>query len=286
MMEFLDVAKLLTLAVFELLRKFLADLGQPLATLAVVFLSVLALVVLRAVLFDLMQLTRFGAAIVRLLRSIFRLVFAPINFVFRYRHWMRGFEYRQGQLMRASHGAASSLFAALVGWNFLQTHNLSQPVLVVLAVPVVWGVVVFIDGARKSRGDFDWYLGGNRALLKATVGGVALFLLPAGFWLNVLIAWTWAKTFASWLLAGVLPSTLELWAWGEALALAAAWIIAFWCLATGATKFLLLLRGRRSSNPLPIKPPRPPARFSTPDEAMQAMQGHGGRRTSLDDRAF
>jgi hypothetical protein len=33
-------------------------------------------------------------------------------------------------------------------------------------------------------------------------------------------------------------------------------------------------------------PPKPPARDATPDEAMEDMKGHGGRKTSLDDREF
>jgi hypothetical protein len=33
-------------------------------------------------------------------------------------------------------------------------------------------------------------------------------------------------------------------------------------------------------------PPKPPARDATPEEALQDMQGHGGRKTSLDDREF
>jgi hypothetical protein len=35
-----------------------------------------------------------------------------------------------------------------------------------------------------------------------------------------------------------------------------------------------------------VEPPKPPARDATPDEAMEDMQGHGGRKTSLDDREF
>jgi hypothetical protein len=33
-------------------------------------------------------------------------------------------------------------------------------------------------------------------------------------------------------------------------------------------------------------PPKPPARDATPDEAIEDMQGRGGRKTSLDDREF
>jgi hypothetical protein len=33
-------------------------------------------------------------------------------------------------------------------------------------------------------------------------------------------------------------------------------------------------------------PPKPPARDATPDEAIEDMQGHGGRKTALDEREF
>jgi hypothetical protein len=35
-----------------------------------------------------------------------------------------------------------------------------------------------------------------------------------------------------------------------------------------------------------VTPPKPPARDATPDEAIEDMQGHGGRKTALDDREF
>src|SRR5689334_16765076 len=115
-----------------------------------VVLIFLPFALLVAVLLDLVKLARLLAAIGRLLRGIFRFVFAPINFVFRYRHWMRSFEYRQGQLMRASHGAAATLFAVFIGWPLLALYP-GLPMLLAVVVPAAWGLAVFIDGARKSR---------------------------------------------------------------------------------------------------------------------------------------
>jgi hypothetical protein len=48
----------------------------------------------------------------------------------------------------------------------------------------------------------------------------------------------------------------------------------------------LIVRPVPKPKPVLPVPPKPPARDATPDEAIEDMQGHGGRKTALDDRVF
>lgn len=66
--------------------------------------------------------------------------------------------------------------------------------------------------------------------------------------------------------------------WVEAVAVAV--VVSF------TLRVWLIVRPPPKAKLAAVEPPKPPARDATPDEAMEDMQGHGGRKTSLDDREF
>jgi hypothetical protein len=187
---------------------------------------------------------------------------------------------REQELTKASWGAALLVIGAGVLWVAGSAHIQKcidalgawpndplhwAPALVFLLV-ISWGVLWFLTGTRRALAfgqerDARLII---RALYKIAFGLVIAILLssyggPPRYWPRVI------------------PITVVTW---PVLALVA------WLTVTGATKFLLVARGRRQQRPAPVPPPKPPARDATPDEAYEDMRGHGGRKTSLDDRSF
>ena len=212
----------------------------------------------------------FGLIVVLLM-----LVALPFQLVRRYRMWIRGFEYRPMQLMRASHGLAG-IALAVFGWHLSRTLNINQPVGLPLAVPIVWGLVVFLDAAKRSRGEFDGYLI-FRSCIKAVVGVLALLFVPAS--MTQIIG-------AVVLAATALASTGDYKTLGTWLAYAALWIIGIWCMTTGITKFLLLLRGwKRKKAPPVSKNQHGASDVATGEQAARAMKGEG-RRSKMDGVKF
>lgn len=210
----------------------------------------------------------------RLLADIFHLVKA-------YRNFHRQHQTpRDAELAKASHGAGVLVLLglSLVGWRqaapFVEAL-LGGPANPLHWVPTLafliasgWGILWFATGSRRALALFGGQRDARiitRALCKIAAGlALALILRnPPAAWADVIVAARGAPA-TSW------PATA----------------LCAWFLTTGLVKFLIAGRG---SPKLPVELPaplKPPARDATADEAMEDMQGHGGRKTALDDREF
>ena len=132
--------------------------------------------------------------------------------------FLKGLEPRERELTRASHGVAMILIVAFA-WHknliVLVPFEYRTDTSAAAAFVVAWGLSWVILGAGRSRfGYRDGRLIG-RAIVKVGLGlGLYFWLLPQ-----------WHLT-----------------EWWEVLVYDAAVAVSFWCVVTGATKFVLLMR--------------------------------------------
>jgi len=137
---------------------------------------------------------------------------------------------REQNLARASHGAGLLVFAALALHEIIRVQGIGPFARGVAAIPgdpslsvpailwattVVWGLVWFLVGCRRAHGPRDGLLT-TRAVVKAVVGFVAFFIAQAG-----LVPGDWWCAFF-----------IEM----------ALFLGGIWCVVTGLTKFVLLMR--------------------------------------------
>jgi hypothetical protein len=205
-----------------------------------------------------------------------------VGFARGYRNFLHRQQPRDGELTRASHGVGILVLLVLAGialrqvWRWQLSDLIGAlragdplhwvPALLLLLV-VTWGVLWVMTGVRRSiafGAERDSRII-TRAVLKILAGAalvLVLFKPPAQY----------AGAIEFVRAVPYLPFAV--------LALAA------WLSATGAVKFSLTLKGRRRPRQPPETPSKPPARDATPDEALEDMQGHGGRRSKLDEREF
>jgi hypothetical protein len=201
---------------------------------------------------------------------------------FRYRNFLRQQQPRDGELTRASHGMGILVVLVIAAialrqvwrWQMSDLIDALQagdplhwvPALLLLLV-VTWAVLWVMTGTRRAlragaERDSRIMTGG---LIKILAGAALAFIVtkpPAQYAGPVALLWS----------VPVLPYAV--------LAIAA------WLVATGLMKFALASAGRRQPRQPPSTPRKEPARDATLAEALQDMQGHGGRKTSLDDREF
>lgn len=179
-------------------------------------------------------------------------------------------------LQRASHGFALMVFVLFLAFGMYGVSGVvgffSQFVAnpgdhwigaLIFGGVFVYGLVRFLAGVHRSAGVRDWLLA-FRALVKIAVGIVAFVFLWRGGLERLLGVDFWAAIVLFLLLGG-----------------------AWWCILTGAVRFLLTLGIRRRQKAPPLHPsPRGAARDASPAEAKAAMQGSGGRKISLDKEMF
>jgi hypothetical protein len=138
---------------------------------------------------------------------------------------------REQNLTRASHGAGLLVFAALALREIIRVQGIGgfarglsampdDPGLwvpaLLWAITVVWGLVWFLVGCRRAQGPRDGLLT-TRAVVKSVVGFVAFFVAQGG-----LVPADW---------------------WGAFFIEMALFLGGIWCVVTGLTKFVLLMRG-------------------------------------------
>jgi hypothetical protein len=216
-------------------------------------------------------------------RFVGELIALPFVLLKDYRDFHRQHQTpRDAELAKASHGAGVLVLLGLALWLAGRAQAapfvdalLGGPADPLRWVPALaflivagWGVLWFATGWRRALAFFGGQRDARiitRALCKIAAGlALALILRnPPAAWADIIIAGRDAPA-ASW------PATA----------------LCAWLLTTGIVKFLIAARG---SPKLPVEVPaplKPPARDATADEAMEDMQGHGGRKTSLDDREF
>jgi hypothetical protein len=227
--------------------------------------------------------TSLAGLVVALIELPFRLLADLLHLAKAYRNFHRQHQTpRNAELAKASHGAGVLVLLGLSLWlgalrqaaRFIEAPsggpgNLLHwvPALAFL-LAAVWGVLWFTTGCRRTLTLFGGQRDARiiaRALFKIAAG-LALALImwhPPAAWANVIGAARGGPA-ASW------PITA----------------LCAWLLATGVVKLLIASRGS-PEEPIELPPPlKPPARDATADEAMEDMQGHGGRKTALDDREF
>jgi hypothetical protein len=220
--------------------------------------------------------------VVALIELPFRLLADLFHLAKTYRNFHRQhLTPRDAELAKASHGAGVLVLLGLSLWFgalrqaarlievlFGGANPLHWVTTMAFLLAAIWGVLWFTTGCRRALILF----GGQR---DARIVTRALFKIAAGLAL-ALIMWhppaAWANVIGA---ARGAPAT----SW-PITALCA------WLLTTGLVKFVIASRGPpKEPIDLPL-PPKPPARDATADEATEDMQGHGGRKTSLDDREF
>lgn len=186
---------------------------------------------------------------------------------------------QRAELTKASHGAG---MLALSGLIVLLIDNeggsvSSQPwVWVPLAVIAAWGALWFVTSGLAalrygSQGPTDTVVL-VRSLVKVAVGCTFVHFMPADMGRLLTLAWT-AST-----------GQVALFAWGYC----AGWLVAMWCIFTGAAKVLLLLLAkiprRRKKSPV-ASSAHGQADFAGAAEASRAMQGKG-RRSKMEGVKF
>lgn len=205
-----------------------------------------------------------------LLALPFRIIFRTLR---RYTIFLRNHDYRTMQLLRASHGMAGIIIAALA-WLLLSNSgnpywDAAGPW--VLSALAIWGFVVFLDGARKSRGEFDGYIA-FRSFVKIALGALVLYNFQESITQHIkMVSYSYSYLVA---IGDPLPLAIEL-------ATVALWAFGFWCIVTGLTKCLLLLRGiKRRPKPPVRENPHGKSKFADPKEAPKTMGGEGRRSKS------
>lgn len=197
-------------------------------------------------------------------RFVGELIALPFVLLKAYRDFHRQHQTpRDAELAKASHGAGVLVLLGLTFW--LVGWRQAAPFAPAFLIVAGWGVLWFTTGWHRALAFF----GGQR---DARIITRALCKIAAGLALALIVRNPPAAG-ADFMIAG--PGT----AW-PVITLCA------WLLTTGLVKFLIAARG---SPKLPVELPaplKPPARDATADEAMEDMQGHGGRKTALDDREF
>jgi hypothetical protein len=200
----------------------------------------------------------------------------------KYAVFLRQQQPRDAELSRASHGMGILVVLVIAGialrqvwrWqlsDFTAALQAGDPLhwvpasllLLVVTLALMW-VMTGTRRALRAGAERDSRVM-TRSLVKILAGLAVVFVVwkpPAQY--AGLAAWLWSVPY--------LPYA----------------VIAFasWLAVTGATKFLIAAKGRRKPRPSPVTPSRPPARDATAAEALEDMQGRGGRTTSLDNREF
>ena len=199
-----------------------------------------------------------------------------------YRNFLQRQQPRDGELTRAAHGFGILVLLVVAGialrqvwrWqlsDFIGSLQAGDPLhwvpALLLLLVITWAVLWVMTGVRRSLafGAERDSRTITRSALKILAGAalvLVLFKPPAQYAGTVDLARS----------VPYLPFAV--------LALAG------WLAATGTMKFSLALKGRRKPPKPPNEPTKDPARDATEDEAREDMQGHGGRRTPLDDEEF
>jgi hypothetical protein len=222
-----------------------------------------------------------GRMILYAVGGLFALELA-VMFGQRYGKFLRSQQPRDGELTRASHGMGILALLVVAGlalrqiwrWQLSDFTAALQagdpwhwvPALLLLLV-VTWAVVWVMTGTRRAL-----RAGAER---DSRIMTRSLLRIAAGLAV-VLIVWNPPTQWAG--LAALLRSVpYAQWA---VIAVAA------WLGVTGLVKFALAAKGRRKPPKPPITPQKSPARDATLAEALEDMEGGGGRKTSLDDREF
>jgi hypothetical protein len=213
--------------------------------------------------------------------GLFALAFI-IDHAPKYRNFLRQQEARDGELTRASHGVGILVLLVVAGialrqvwrWqlsDFIGALQAGDPLhwvpALLLLLVITWAVLWVMSGVRRSLAfgaERDSRII-TRSVLKILAGAalvLVLFRPPQQY-------------------AGAVEFVRSVPYLPFAVLAVAGWLA-----ATGLMKFSLAIKGRRKPRPIPETPSKPPARDATPDEALDDMKGHGGRRTKLDDREF
>jgi hypothetical protein len=200
----------------------------------------------------------------------------------RYKNFLRSLTPRDGELTRASHGVGILVLLVVAGialrqvwrWqlsDFIGSLQAGDPLhwvpALLLLLVITWAVLWVMTGVRRSLAfgaERDSRII-TRSALKILAGAalvLVLFKPPAQY-------------------AGAVDLVRSIPYLPFAVMAVAGWLA-----VTGTMKFTLAARGRRKPPKPPITPTKDPARDATEKEAMEDMQGHGGRRTSLDDEEF
>jgi len=213
--------------------------------------------------------------------GLFALAFI-IDHAPRYLNFLRRQQPRDGELTRASHGVGILVLLVIAGialrqvwrWQLSDFVGALQagdplhwvPALLLLLV-ITWAVLWVMSGVRRSvafGAERDSRII-TRSVLKILTGAalvLVLFRPPQQY-------------------AGAVEFVRSVPYLPFAVLAGAGWLA-----STGLMKFSLAIKGRRRPRPIPESPSKPPARDATEDEAAEDMQGHGGRRTKLDDEEF
>jgi hypothetical protein len=183
-----------------------------------------------------------------------------------YRRWLNSQDPRSRELVKASHGAGIlALSGSIVFLAQSQGAAVSS-----LPLLVTSGLQTRLYG---PQGPLDTVIL-VRSTVKVGIGVALAHFIP----------------FQPAQLLAVLPRVADSPAVLFALLCIAGWFIAWWCLATGAAKILLLLvariRRRGRKTPPPMNNPRGDARNANRAEARAAMRGQGGMTSKLDEREF
>jgi hypothetical protein len=189
---------------------------------------------------------------------------------------------RDGELTRASHGVGILVLLVIAGFALRQIWRWqlgdviaalqagdplhwvpALALLLVVTLALMW-VMTGVRRSLRASAERDGRII-TRSVLKIAAGaGVVLLLWKPPLQYAGASALVWSVP--------VLPYGVT--------------AFAAWLATTGLMKFALAAKGRSRPRPVPVTPPREPARDATADEAMDDMRGRGGRATSLDDREF
>jgi hypothetical protein len=220
--------------------------------------------------------------VLSILGGLFALALAYDLGLLKYRNFLRQQQPRDGELTRASHGIGIIVLLVVAGialrqiwrWqlsDFIGALQAGDPLTwvpaLLLLLVITWAVLWVMTGIRRSLAfgaERDSRVI-TRSVLKILAGAalvLVLFRPPQQY----------AGAIAFVRSVPYLPFAVM--------------ALAGWLAATGAMKFSLALKGRRKPPKPPVEPTKDPARDATEDEAAEDMQGHGGRRTSLDDEEF